>query len=138
RTSSSACAAWWWPSGTLRRSRWGLGSRPRSPWSRSRAPPVRAPAGWRAHEDAGGRARRRLADDAQRADDAVAALAVAALPALLLHGVRGRALGASERARLRLPLRVHGLPVRVRAAAVGGVRRRVHRVLDRPRLRGRL
>ena len=36
------------------------------------------------------------------------------------------------------PTGLHGLPVRLRAAAVGGLRRRLHRLRDRPRLRDRL
>ena len=39
---------------------------------------------------------------------------------------------------LRLPERLHGVPVRVRPAPVGGVRRRLHGLRRRPRLRGRL
>ena len=41
-------------------------------------------------------------------------------------------------ARLRLPQRLHRLPVRLRPAPVGGLRRRLHRLRDRPRLRDRL
>ena len=41
-------------------------------------------------------------------------------------------------ARVRLPGRLHGVPVRLRPAPVGGVRRRLHRLRHRPRLRGRL
>ena len=61
-----------------------------------------------------------------------------ALPAVLLHGVRGRALARERRARLRLPGRLHGLPVRVRAAAGLGVRGRVHRLRHGARLRAGL
>ena len=64
--------------------------------------------------------------------------ALAPLPALLLHGLRGRALAARRRAGLRLPGGLHGLPVRLRPPPVGRVRRRLHRVRDRPRLRERL
>ena len=39
---------------------------------------------------------------------------------------------------LRLPVRLHGVPVRVRAAAVRRVRRRLHRLRRRRRLRARL
>ena len=39
---------------------------------------------------------------------------------------------------LRLPIGLHGVPVRLRVPAVGGVRRRVHGLRDRGRLRERL
>ena len=39
---------------------------------------------------------------------------------------------------LRLPGRLHGVPVRLRPPPVGGVRRRLQRLRDRPRLRERL
>ena len=52
----------------------------------------------------------------------VAAHPVAGLPAVLLHRLRRRPLGDLARARVRLPGRLHGVPVRVRAAPVGGVR----------------
>ena len=55
----------------------------------------------------------------------------ARLPAVLLHRVRRRPVAGRACARLQLPGRLHGVPVRVRAAAVGGVRRRVHRLRDR-------
>ena len=57
------------------------------------------------------------------------------LPAVLLHRVRGRPIERRQRAGIRLPVRLHGVPVRLRAPAGGSVRRRVHRLLDRGRLR---
>ena len=64
--------------------------------------------------------------------------AVADLPAVLLRRVRGRPVERRRRAGVRLPVGLHGVPVRVRAAAGVGVRRRVHRVRDRLGLRERL
>ena len=60
------------------------------------------------------------------------------LPAVLLHRLRGRPVERRQRAGLRLPGRLHGVPVRLRLAAGVGVRRRVHRLRDRRRLRVRL
>ena len=80
-----------------------------------------------AREDARGRRGRRVADAAQLLHEQGAADPVDRVPALLLHRVRGRARRDLERAGLRLPRRLHRVPVRVRAAAVGGVRGRLHR-----------
>ena len=60
------------------------------------------------------------------------------VPALLLHRLRGRALARRQHPGLRLPARLHGLPVRVRPAPVRGFQRRVHRFRGRARLRIRL
>src|SRR6266511_4120471 len=101
--------------------------------SRRRARPERE-----SRRDPFGHARRRLAGVAQRLYDALAPLPLAALPALLLHRLRRRALAGGQYSGLRFPLRLHRLPVRLRAAPVGGLRRRLHRVRNRPGLRGRL
>ena len=53
---------------------------------------------------------------------------------LLLRRLRGRALGRHRGARLRLPGRLHRLRVRLRAAPDRGLRRGLHRLLDRRRL----
>ena len=101
----------------------------------------RAPCGrgWRGHEALLRRgAGRRLPLDQEGRDEPAAAAAVADLPAVLLRRVRGRAVERRQRAGLRLPVGLHGVPVRVRAAAGVGVRRRVHGVRDRLRLRERL
>ena len=63
---------------------------------------------------------------------------LAPVPALLPARVRRRALAAEERAGIRLSHRLHVVPVRLRAAPVGCVRRRLHRLRDRARLRVRL
>ena len=70
---------------------------------------------------------RRVADAQERAHEPADPHSDDGLPALLLHRVRGRALPGRERPRLRLPARLHGVPVRLRAAPVGGVQRRLHR-----------
>ena len=59
-------------------------------------------------------------------------------PLLLLHRLRRRPVAGAEHARLRLPERLHGVPVRLRAAPVGRVRRRLHGLRRRAGLRGRL
>jgi ABC-2 type transport system permease protein len=60
-----------------------------------------------------------LAQPPQLPHQQSAAVPGADLPALLLRFLRGRALGRRQRPRLRLPDRLHGLPVRLRAVAVG-------------------
>ena len=75
---------------------------------------------------------RRLAPDPQLHAQPGLPAAVDHLPAVLLHRVRGRALERRQRPGLRLPVRLHGVPVRLRAAAVGGVRRRLHRLRRSP------
>ena len=90
------------------------------------------------HEDLAGSEWGRVADAEERLHQSVALLSLADLSALLLHRVRGRALAGRGRARLRLPARLHGVPVLLRADPVGGVRRRLHRLRDRARLRVRL
>ena len=93
-----------------------------------------ADAGWRGHEALHGRrGRRRLALDQEGLDEPAAAAAVADLPAVLLRRLRGRAVVGRQRAGVRLPVGLHGVPVRVRAAAGVGVRRRLHRLRDRRR-----
>ena len=84
------------------------------------------------------RGRRRLPLGQEDRHQPAAAAAVADLPAVLLRRLRGRAVERRRRAGLRLPVGLHGVPVRVRAAAGVGVRRRVHRVRDRVGLRERL
>ena len=79
-----------------------------------------------------------MAEPAQLHPQQVAADPVARLPAVLLHRVRRGALGDPARPRLRLPRRLHRVPVRLRDAPVGGVRGSLHRVRDRARLRERL
>ena len=59
---------------------------------------------------------------------------VAGLPAGLPDGVRRRAVAHQRRAGVRLPARLHVLPVRVHPPAVGGVRRDLHRVRGGARL----
>ena len=81
------------------------------------------------------RARGRLAQRPQLLHQSGADRAGADVPAVLLHGVRGRAVAHRPGARVRLRAGLHGLPVRVRAAAGLRVRRRVHRLRDRARLR---
>ena len=100
--------------------------------------PSRSSSGWCAHEDLAGRFGRRVADAEERLHESVALLPVADLPALLLHRVRGRALAGRQRAGLRLPAGLHGVPVLLRPGPVGGVRRRLHRLRDRAGLRVRL
>ena len=56
-------------------------------------------------------------------------------PMFFFTAFAGGLSSVSEHAGLRLPVRLHGVPVRVRAAAGVGVRRRVHGLLDRARLR---
>ena len=82
--------------------------------------------------------RRRVALDQEGRDEPAAAAAVADLPAVLLRRVRGRSVERRRRAGVRLPVGLHGVPVRVRAAAGVGLRRRVHGVRDRLGLRERL
>ena len=69
-----------------------------------------------------------------------AAAPVGGLPAVLLRRVRRRPVERRQRAglRRRVPVRLHGVPVRVRAAAGVGLRGRVHRLRDRVRLRERV
>ena len=85
-----------------------------------------------------GRSRGRLARDPQRVHEPVDPRALAALPALLLHGVRRRSLARLRRARVRLPRGLHGLPVRVRLSPVRRLRRDLQRLRDRAGLRERL
>ena len=85
-----------------------------------------------------GRTGRGLADAAQRLHEPLPPHSLARLPALLLRRLCGRALAGAQCARLRLPARLHRLPVRLRAAPVGRLRRRLHRLRDRTRLRERL
>ena len=59
-------------------------------------------------------------------------------PLFFFTAFAGGPLGDPARPGLRLPRRLHGVPVRLRAAPVGGVRRRLHRLRDRARLRERL
>ena len=80
----------------------------------------------------GRRPRRRLAADPQLHAQPGLPAAVDHLPAVLLHRVRGRPVERQQRPGLRLPVRLHGVPVRVRAAPVGGVRRRLHRLRASP------
>ena len=63
---------------------------------------------------------------------------VADLPAVLLHGVRGRPVARRRRCPASTTRPATARSSRVRAAPVGGVRRGVQRLLDRARLRGRL
>ncbi|CAA9481718.1 MAG: hypothetical protein AVDCRST_MAG13-1207, partial [uncultured Solirubrobacteraceae bacterium] len=85
-----------------------------------------------------GRARRGAPQPHPRVQEPGAARARRALPARLPAGLRGRALGGAGRPGLRLSRGLHGLPVRVRLPAGGGVRRRVHRLRRRGGLRVRL
>ena len=71
------------------------------------------------------------------AQEPVAVHPADALPVDELHGVRRRVVAAAPRSGLRLRGRLYGVPVRVRPAPVGGVRRCVHRLRDRARLRAR-
>ena len=68
-------------------------------------------------------------------------------PSLLLPGLAfplfffvafAGTVARQRRARLPVSRRLHGVPVRLRAAPVGGVRRSLHRLRDRPGLRDRL
>ncbi|CAA9502665.1 MAG: hypothetical protein AVDCRST_MAG67-2058, partial [uncultured Solirubrobacteraceae bacterium] len=92
----------------------------------------------RARQDALGRARRRVAQHPQRVHEPRLPAAQRALSAVLLHRVRRRAVGRAERARLRLQVRLHVVSVCLRVHPGGGVRRRLHRLCDRRRLRVRL
>ena len=91
-----------------------------------------------AHEDVGRRLGRRVADAEERAHEPADPPADDAVPAVLLHRVRGRALTAERHSRVRLRARLHRVPVRLRAAAVGRLQRRLHRVRARAGLRRRV
>ncbi len=123
--------------GRARRSRSGSASRSCSRSSRSSSRAARWEGGSTGREHLARCIRRRLAHPQERDHDAVARDPVADVPAPLLHRLRRRPVAGAEHARLRLSERLHGVPVRVRAAPVGRVRRRLHRVRRRPRLRGR-
>ncbi len=59
-------------------------------------------------------------------------------PLFFFTAFAGGLVADLPRPRLRLPARVHGLPVRLRAPPVRGVRRRLHGLRHRARLRERL
>src|SRR2546430_7022489 len=105
-------------------------SRRRSSWWRWSPPTRRCAAGWCGHEarprtDPRRGARGRLALDPQLPHQPRPPRPLAALPVVLLQRLRGRALDDQQSAELQLPPGLHGLPVRVCAAAVLGLRRSV-------------
>ncbi len=81
---------------------------------------------------------RGAADVEERAHEPADPPADDGVPALLLHGVRWRSVAGGADPGLRLSARLHRVPVRVRAPAVGRVQRGVHGVRSRSGLRGRV
>ena len=80
---------------------------------------------------------RRVADAEERPHEPAAPIPSIAFPLFFFTAFAG-GLRRFANARVRLPARLHRVPVRLRAAPVGGVRRRLHGLRDRPRLRGRV
>ena len=70
-----------------------------------------------------------------RVQEPGAAHPVDRLPAAVPGRLRGRPVERRQRPGLRLPVGLHGVPVRLRLPAVGGLRRRLHRLRHRRRLR---